>query len=86
MAVAPELVAPEPATPVEGQVQAPSKPIPEVGAHTPPQRSVDPPAPQEIASGNPTGGGTPAPAGVAPPAVNEVAPVNLPAGGTRRAH
>ena len=86
MAVAPELVAPEPATPVEGQVQAPSKPIPEVGAHTPPQRSVDPPAPQEIASGNPPGGGTPAPAGVAPPAVNDVAPVNLPAGGTRRAH
>lgn len=84
--VAPEMVAAEPPAPVEGQVQVPPKPVPEVGAHTPPQRSVDPPAPQEIASGTPSG----APAAVSPPgpppAVNEVAPINLPAGGTRRAH
>jgi HflK protein len=85
VAVAPEMVAPEPLAPVEGQVQVPSKPIPEVGAHTPPQRSVDPPAPQEIMSGNPPGPGTPASARVPPPVANEVAPVNLPAGGTRRA-
>ena len=87
MSVAPEMVAPEPLAPVEGQVQVPAKPIPEIGAHTPPQRAVDPPAPQEIATGSaPPAGGASAPAPVPPPAVNEVAPVNLPAGGTRRAH
>lgn len=87
VSVAPEMVAPEPPVPAEGQVQVPPKPIPEVGAHTPPQRAVDPPAPQEIATGSaPHAGGAPPAAPVPPPAVNDVAPVNLPAGGTRRAH
>lgn len=84
--VAPEMVAADPPAPVEGQVQVPPKPVPEVGAHTPPQRSVDPPAPQEIASGTPSGAPAPVSPPGPPPAVNEVAPINLPAGGTRRAH
>jgi len=86
VAAAPERILAEPAAPIEGQVRVPPKPIPEVGAHTPPQRAVDPPAPKEVATANPATGGAPASAPVMPPAVNEVAPVDLPKGGTRRAH
>ena len=61
------------------QSQARAKHIPETGAHTPPQRSVDPPGALEgVHQSSPV-------APEAAPAVNRVEPVKLPAGGNRRA-